>query len=391
MKDEIAALFNPETSHPDEDVELVFSGSDYFDRLETLIDNAQKLIHFQTYIYNDDVTGKRISAALLKAVARGIKIYILLDAYGSSAFPNKRIEEFAKAGINIRLFAPFFSTNTFYLGRRLHHKVIVVDTDKAMLGGINVADKYNILNAQTPWLDYAVLISDSTTAAHLQVICEAYYHKKRRFKKKPYYNKETKIQVLQNDWLKGKTNISDAHVKAIRQARTDITIVGSYFLPGYKLTKALIKAAQRGVKIKIILAGISDVALSKSAGNYLYSTFLNNNMELYEWHQSVVHGKAVVIDGKWSTIGSFNVNHLSSYGSIEMNAVIRSQPFAYQFMGRLNEVIENSEQITLDKFKLKNGFFTKIHNWFTYNFVRFAFISVTYLPFSKFLKKYINE
>ena len=86
------------------------------------------------------------------------------------------------------------------------------------------------------------------------------------------------------------------------------------------------KASKNKVVIKLILSGISDLPLTRRATCYLYTKLLNYNIELYEWDKSVLHGKTAVIDGYWTTIGSFNLNNLSSYGSIEMNVEINSSP-----------------------------------------------------------------
>jgi cardiolipin synthase len=118
--------------------------------------------------------------------------------------------------------------------------------------------------------------------------------------------------------------------------------VGSYFLPGRRMNTALKKAAKNKVKIKLILAGISDVTLSRRATHHIYAALLDNNIELYEWDKTVLHGKAAVVDGNWTTIGSFNLNNLSSYGSLEMNVEIKSTAFASSYLEHLNEVIAMS-------------------------------------------------
>jgi cardiolipin synthase len=100
------------------------------------------------------------------------------------------------------------------------------------------------------------------------------------------------------------------------------------------------KAAKNKVKIKLILAGISDVTLSRRATHHIYATLLDNNIELYEWDKTVLHGKAAVV-GQWTTIGSFNLNNLSSYGSLEMNVEIKSTAFASSYLEHLNEVMRN--------------------------------------------------
>ena len=111
---------------------LVHSGEDYFYRLEKIILESKSEIHIQTYILDFDKTGKRIIEALKKAAAKNVKIHILLDGFGSFSFPEKEIENLNKIGIDIRLFSSFFSTNSLYIGRRLHHKLVVADSKIAL-------------------------------------------------------------------------------------------------------------------------------------------------------------------------------------------------------------------------------------------------------------------
>mgnify|MGYP003637018082 CR=1 FL=1 len=140
-------------------IELVHSGEDYFLRLEKLIERAEKEIHLQTYIFENDETGNRIAACLKEAAQRKVKVYVLLDAYGSSALPDSFAEDLIQHGILLRFFSPLFSLNNFYIGRRMHHKIVVADKKIALIGGINIADKYHGTTASAPWLDYAVQLN----------------------------------------------------------------------------------------------------------------------------------------------------------------------------------------------------------------------------------------
>jgi cardiolipin synthase A/B len=143
------------------------------------------------------------------------------------------------------------------------------------------------------------------------------------------------------------------------------------------------KASKKGVKVKLILSGISDIPLAKRAACYLYASFLKHNIELYEWNKSVLHGKAAVVDRRWATIGSFNVNHLSSYGSIEMNVAINSPKFSNQFASHLDDVMAQCESITYDTLKTRNGILTKIANWFAYRFARIILTIITFFPYKR--------
>ncbi|PWA07397.1 phospholipase D-like domain-containing protein [Flavobacterium psychrotolerans] len=375
------------------DITLVHSGEDYFSRLEQIILNSQSEIHLQTYIFENDTTGIRIVDALREAASRNVKIYILLDGFGSFSLPATLINKLKKSGISIRFFAPLFSANSFYIGRRLHHKVIVSDGKIALIGGINIAKKYCGTATELPWLDYAVQINNEKIAISLQKTCKDLYYKDKPLQIKKlkfaiYDNEKRTIGLLQNDWLKRKNEICNAYIKSFRNAKKEIIIVGSYFLPGKRLTKALKKASKNKVKIKLILSGISDVPLLRRATYHIYSSLLKHNIELYEWDKSVLHGKAAVVDNYWTTIGSFNLNNLSSYGSIEMNVEINSIDFSNAFMENLNQIIAQCQRITPESLKKRNNVSSNFINWLSYWISRLILITVTYFPYKRFKKFY---
>ena len=369
-------------------LELVHSGEDYFTRLEAIIYEAQYKIYIQMYLFENDTTGKRIIKALREAASRKVEIYILLDGLGSLSFPSELLKELKKTGINIRFFAPFFSTYTFFIGRRLHCKIVVADAKVALVGGINIADKYCGSRIEKAWLDYAVQLKGEITKP-LQQFCKDTYFKKGRYNHKKiktvFQIQDTgSVRILQNDWLKGKNEICEGYIQSIIQAKKDIIIVGSYFLPGIRLIKALKKAAENKVTIKLILSGKSDLPLTRRATCFLYNRLLKDNIELYEWDKSVLHGKAAVIDGNWSTIGSFNLNNLSSYGSLETNIEIYSESFSQMFHMHLSHIITQCQSITLESLKTKTNIMTKFINLISYGITRIIEILVTYTPYKRF-------
>ena len=371
-----------------EDVQLVFSGKDYFQRLERLIEGVRQELHIQTYIFDNDETGERVITLLKKAAARGVKIYVLLDGFGASAFPKKIREELTEAGVKIRFFAPFFSTNTFYLGRRMHHKVVVADTNTALIGGINIADKYRGTDGELPWLDYAVELKGNVCAG-LREFCFNIYHK-RSFRKIAETGTDSAgtvpVRIAINDWVNGKNEISSDYLDAIRNAKKEIIIVGGYFIPGKRLRTALKQAVKRGVNVKIVLAGISDVILVARATRFFYAFMLRNKMELYEWRQSILHGKAAVIDTEWSTIGSFNLNHLSTYASIEMNVEIRSKQFSEAFSGHLYEVISRCRKVP-EQDPEKTTVFGKLLNWASFRLIRMMSFVLTVFSYHRWFRR----
>ena len=382
-------MFASEKNNPSfTSIQLIHSGEDYFSRLERIINEAVIEIHIQTYIFSNDATGKRILFAIKEALNRQVKVYLLLDGFGSLSFPNEISKEFRQAGGHIRFFSPLFSASSFYIGRRLHKKIVVADGKVALIGGINIANRYQGTSVERPWLDFAIEIN-SPIAKDIQSHCKANYSKKKNALRKtisPIFDTEEKvtIQILQNDWLNRKSEISEAYIQAVSEAKEKVIIVGSYFLPGRKLTNALLEASKSKVKIQLILSGVSDLPMTRRASCYLYSKLLKHNIELYEWNQSVLHGKAMVVDGSWSTIGSFNLNNLSSYASIEMNVGIESTAFASLFENELQEILLQCQKITPESFQTRNTIRSKINNALSYYITRGIEIIVTFLPYKRF-------
>jgi cardiolipin synthase A/B len=330
-----------------ERIELVFSGTDYFSRLENMIDACEKVLHVQTYIFETDPTGMRIVEALKRAAARKVEIFVLPDAFGSNGFASSEIKKMKALGINFRFFSPLFSKEGVAFGRRLHHKIVVADKRMAIIAGINIADKYNLGSEVKPWLDYGVYVKGNI-CEYLHLLCEKiYFRKSAKALNKWERNNRGKsaqgaslIRFRRNDWLKGKNEIRRSYEEALRTAEHSVTIVGSYFLPGYLFRRLLKNAAARGVEVNIILAGLSDVSSVRLAEIYLYEFYNRHNIKIYEWHNSVMHGKLMLVDDKWATVGSYNHNYLSHYISIELNADIKDRDFVKTLGLHLKQLCE---------------------------------------------------
>ena len=151
-------------------VVLLRSGEPFFDAMERAIDDAKEYIHFQTYMVNEDETGNRIVNALIRAVHRGVRVYMVLDAFGSNSFSQRSVSKVIKAGILFRKFSPVFTSKGFQVSLRLHHKVLLVDGVTAIVGGINVANKYHGNHIQKEWLDFAIQVSGPVCVPILTVL-----------------------------------------------------------------------------------------------------------------------------------------------------------------------------------------------------------------------------
>ncbi len=370
------------------ELRLVKSGSDYFDLLELLITQAHDSIHLQTYIFAEDETGNRIAKALMKAAQRNIQVYLVLDGYASQDLSKDFVRKLTEAGIHFRWFSAFLKSKYFYIGRRLHHKVFVVDGEHGLVGGINISDHYNDTTHATAWLDYAVYVRGESVL-ELQAVCErrtilAGGFFKRRKILAPVVNRQwsshgSLAAVRINDWVRRKIEITNGYLKMLQLAESYVIIMSPYFIPGSGFMRALIKAAKRGVKIQLILAGDSDVLLAKHAERYIYQRLFIQNIEIYEYQPKVMHGKISSCDNQWVTIGSYNINNISAYASVELNLEIRDAPFAEKASKELMQIIDNDcKLITESDYDSATGFFERLKQRGAYDIFRLLFFLFTF-------------
>jgi cardiolipin synthase len=374
---------------PNNKVKLVRGGKEYFDLLLKLIEQAKDTIHLQVYIYDDDETGIRVADALKEAAKRKVKVYLLSDGYSSNGMSKEFIKDLQAAGIHFRFFDPIFKSKYFYFGRRMHQKVFVADTRYALVSGINITNRYNDRPGYPAWLDFGVFV-EGDIAKELCVLCWKTWkgfpakmgltpceEETLKFEIDP--EKSSLVRIRRNDWVRGKTQISKSYNEMLRHAKSNITVLSSYFLPGDIIRRNLVMAVKKGVKVKVILAGLSDVKTAKYAERYIYDWLLRNNIEIYEYQGNVLHGKLSVCDNEWLTIGSYNINNISAYASIELNLDIRNAAFSKNAEDILEDLInEKCVRITETSFKKSSNIFNRIMRWISYEFIRMAFYLFTF-------------
>lgn len=361
-------------------VELLRSGRQYFSVCIREIDKAENFIHFQTYIVDDDATGRLFVNALRKAARRGVRVYFLLDAYGGSGFSKNLVDEIEEAGILFRKFSPGLITRDFQMSLRLHHKVLLIDGKVSIIGGMNVANRYRGARDLKEWLDFAILVR-GPECAHVLLILKklwnrAFITRRERSRETVHfpvrYDENVKIRVLQNNWYRNKIEILKSYRYAMKHSKDRMIIMASYFLPGRNERRLLRLASRRGVDIKIVLAAESDAHFFRRATNFLYDFILRNNIRIYEYLPSNLHAKVATVDGTWCTIGSYNLNHLSDYGSIEMNADILNSRFAREFEAQLLVIIKKDcRQIILKEYSRRKTWLDRLANWSSYQMIRF--------------------
>ena len=177
--------------------------------------------------------------------------------------------------------------------------------------------------------------------------------------------------MRRNYWVRRKNEISATYIEMLLKAQTQVTILCSYFLPGKVIRRQMVHAIKRGVSIRVIAAGPSDVMLAKYAERWLYDWLLRNGIELYEYQKNILHGKIAVCDDRWMTIGSYNINNISTYASIELNLDVRNPVFAKEVREKLEEIIVNDcIRITPGQHIKTKNIFKQFIRWFSYEFIR---------------------
>ena len=322
---------------------------------------------------------------MINAAQRNVQVYFVADGYASRAMSKSFITRLQNAGIHFKYFEPFFKSKHFYFGRRLHRKVFVADGKHALVGGMNITNRYNDMLGTPAWLDFAMYVQGEAAVQLFQICTDMWESNKppiiqlpndiEDFLQKIPQTEYCSVRVRRNDWIKNKNEIWRSYFELFNHADKSIIIMCSYFLPGMELLKRLSKAAKRGVQIKIILAGPSDVMIAKYAERYLYNRLLKNDIALYEYQPNVLHAKLAITDGHWVTLGSYNINNISALASIEVNLDVRNKVFAHKVQQQMEEIIERDcTRITSETHKLNSGFFERLLEKISYYFIKIAII-----------------
>lgn len=366
---------------------LIRGGEPYFSTLLQLIEKAEISIQIQVYIFDEDETGNAVVHKLIEARKRNVEVQLLFDGYASRKLSNAFKELLSNAGIQLRLFNPIFKSEKFYFGRRLHHKIVVCDGIQALVGGINISNRYNDMPEVPAWLDWAILI-EGDVAYELHKLCNLFYAKwnkkivhldKKNILPKINPTLHCPMRIRRNDWVMNLNQISASYMEMLKNAQQEIIIMSSYFIPSNFIRASMITAIKRGVSIKLILASTSDIGIGKYAEKYLYAWALRQGIIIHEYKNNVLHGKIAVCDNRIVTIGSYNINDISALASIELNIDVEETNFASKVKAQLNEIIEK-DCIRVDPklFHASQGILEKFMQWLAYRTFRVVFKLFTF-------------
>lgn len=366
-------------THPIRDghhIGLLEGGTELFKALVAAVDSARSQVHLETYIFDFHGAGAQVAEALIRAAERGLRVWVVVDGVGTPAVPSDWQQRLSQAGVEWRVYSPLGSLGLLIPSRwrRLHRKLCLIDGRMAFCGGINILDDYydpyhGVL--ERPRLDFAVWATGALvqqvqeTTAQLWWRMQAVRHVRQHhfpeaftsFKAAglhlpwtdahehaPASQRVARAGLLLRDNWRHRGQIEKAYCKAIGLARQEIVIANAYFVPGRKVRQALIHAASRGVRVRLLLQGRYEYFMQFHAVRSVYGALLAAGVEIHEYTASFLHAKVAVIDAHhdrpWATVGSSNLEPLSLLMAREANVVVADGPFAQQLHARLVQAIE---------------------------------------------------
>ncbi|AKU22763.1 cardiolipin synthase ClsB [Massilia sp. NR 4-1] len=349
----------------DNEVKLLYCGTEYFPALMAAIDAAQYEVYFETYIFADDETGHSMQACLMRAARRGVAVRMITDWFGTGHGRSTRMDaELLAAGVQHRIFNPWFKRGV----TRTHRKICVVDREVALVGGININDDMycdydRSIPLAAPRWDFAVevrgplvmTIHHEAQAQWLRVGKLPFIRRLGLFNEMRKVSKvarESSVQAgfVVRDNLRNRRTIQRAYLQALGRAKKSVLLANPYFAPGRKFRRALAATAQRGVEV-VLLIGVGEIWLQDAVAHSFYPKLLAAGVRVVEYHKTQLHAKIAVIDDDWSTVGSSNVDGLSLFLNQEANVVIKDAAFNQGLRRHIEEAMADGVEVQLEDFR----------------------------------------
>ena len=362
-------------------LQLLTNGRAYFPALRQAIDAARSEIYLETYIFADDHTGRGIAAALVRAAGRGVRVHVLVDGFGSKGLFEQTRRLLDAAGAEVLIFGPKTSPLTLRRNRlrRLHRKLVVVDARVAFVGGINIIDDMHTPHHTPPRYDYAVRIEGPLVASVLEQTERlwrrvAWASLKRGLERHApagaaVHGSQHAVLVVRDNF-RHRSDIEDAYLEAIRAAHKEVIIANAYFFPGARFRHALRAAAERGVRVVLLLQGRIEYMLLHYASRALYGSLLDAGVEIYEYHKSFLHAKVAVIDRRWATVGSSNIDPFSLMLAREANVVVDDLHFAQELRRSLLDHMKTGARVVAKRMWHRQPLWRRALIWSAYGCTR---------------------
>lgn len=371
---------SPVRWRPGGEITVLRDGGETYSAMLIALASAQHTICFETYILAADRTGDRFKAVLIERVKAGVAVRIIYDAVGSFGLPESWVDELRRAGCEVIDFNPIAPwRRRFRLSHRDHRKIIVVDNRVAFTGGLNIADDYAAVeDGGVGWHDM-----------HCRVTGAIAHDLARMFRRTwlrcggPDYPVEPPpppvappsdsapfVRLLDNTLRRQRTTVRRAYLHVINAAHKLVLIQNAYFLPDRGLRRALARAAARGVDVRVMVPGRSDVRLIEWAGLYVLRRLARRGVKIFRWRGVMMHAKTATVDALWSTIGSYNFDAQSRFNNLEVTVEILDPATGQALANHFERDIANADPYDEETW-LRLPWWHKALAWLGYRLRRF--------------------
>jgi len=366
-------------------IELLTTGEEFFPRLLRAIEASRRSVHLEFYLYEDDPVGREVTAQLVEAAGRGVQVRLIIDGFGGGEHARQLARDLAPHGIEVRIYRPerWWSLQR-RLFRRLHRKIVVIDQTLAFVGGINIIAEPT--DEAGPRLDFAVecegpIVSPVALSADrlwwtlsLPRLSEPVMPYPRRLGLQTQQPERGGVRaaLLLRDNLLHRRTIERAYLEALASAQREVLIANAYFIPGRRFRGALIDAARRGVRVRLLLQGRLEHVLQFYAQHALYGQLLAGGVKIYQYTRSFLHAKAAVIDDDWATVGSSNLDPYSMLLAREANVLVRDAAFAAALRARLEGAIAAESVPFGPEDLLRRSWPARVFDWIAFGIARVA-------------------
>ena len=352
-------------------VRLLRSGEETFQSIFEAVTNARDIICVEFYIFKDDNTGKRLAELLKQKVTEGLRVYVLYDHFGSFMTSRNFWSDLKKAGLNLRASHPFkWSAPRLYIHRD-HKKLLIIDGQKAFTGGFNIADEYGgyFRKGKLAWKDTGIYLEGPIAATLFEIFNKSWT----AWKGNPIsldintrtIEKGVPVIPIFTNSAKGRRKLRKLFFYSIDNAKEKIFLTSAYFTPSRRIITSLENAVKRGVDVKLILPGKSDILPVYYAGRYFYTKLLKAGIKIHNYQGRILHAKTAVFDCCWSIVGSANLDFQSLRRNDEGNVGILNEDFGKQMTELFMEDLRHSTEINVDIWSKRPSYEKALEKFFS--------------------------
>ncbi len=341
-------------------VELLINGDEIFPCYLRTIREARETVCLLTYVYWRGEIAHEVAAALCERASAGVECNVLIDAVGGIKLEGELIEQMADAGVRVRRFRPPKPYAAKRLANRTHRKILVADGRVGLTGGVGIAEEWTG-NAQDPdhWRDTHVRVEGPVVRGLFGAFAENWLEATGEVLAGAGYLPALEagaeggpMMVVRSSAGVGDSNVEALYYLAIAAARKSLDLTAAYFVPRPAFTEALQDAAERGVRVRVLVPGSNiDKPPVWIAGRASYDELVGSGVEVYEYQPTMLHAKSMTVDGCWSAVGSANFDNRSFQLNDEATLCVSAEEFAGRLTAQFERDLEASERIAPERWR----------------------------------------